>query len=259
MTMMPMDVPRPTMRSGPETYMRQHSNHFDLFPTISEPLTENSLINQAFQPELQASMVNPNISIPYDDFLLYDAQGSHSSFQQYELYPSNMSVPQPMTPQWNNEFCSIEVPRSMRRSASEPPMRYQFIPEDPTNPHTYHEKRPRSRTELDKQKEDIRQLKEYGGACNRCYKSKKKCGPSTPCPPCRANKRECIRREPPISGHKEIHISDAEISTSPSVVSQVVGEILDFLQPGPWEPQLIPSIDGTYCDVDTGFIHEPEE
>ncbi|KAJ5108009.1 hypothetical protein N7456_004684 [Penicillium angulare] len=199
--------------------------------------------------------------MPYDDFYLYPNE-LHPSFQQPEPLPLRPSELQPTTtPGWHNSFSNVEVPPSMRRPSDASPIEYDFCAGDPLNPKKdYQEKRERSQSELDQQKEEIRQLKEYGGACDRCYKSKKKCGPSSPCPPCRANKRKCVRRGSSISGHKDTHSSDADISSSPSVEppveTQVIEETLDTMQPGPWEPQLIPSIDGTYCDDDAGCSQE---
>lgn len=142
-------------------------------------------------------------------------------------------------------------PSFHRRSAS-PPACYDFVMEDPTNPHGYREKRFRSRMELDKQKEEIRHLKEYGGACLSCYRSKKKCGPSTPCPPCLSNGRECVRRDQTTFQST----SFKRVSSSPSV-NPHLDEYLEILQPGPWE--LLSSIDGIYDGIclGTGFIQDP--
>ncbi|KAJ5778092.1 hypothetical protein N7520_001338 [Penicillium odoratum] len=133
-----------------------------------------------------------------------------------------------------------------RRSAS-PTTCYDFVLEDPKNPHGYREKRFRSRVELDQQKEDIRHLKQFGGACLSCYRSKKKCGPSTPCPPCLANNRKCIRRDQTtFTGNSSDHMTS-------SPANPYVDEVLEILQPGSWE--LMGSIDGTYSDA--GFNRSP--
>ncbi|KAJ6084113.1 hypothetical protein N7486_010913 [Penicillium sp. IBT 16267x] len=142
-------------------------------------------------------------------------------------------------------------PSFNRRSAS-PPACYDFVMEDPTNPHGYREKRFRSRMELDKQKEEIRHLKEYGGACLWCYRSKKKCGPSTPCPPCLTNGRKCVRRDQTVFQTNPFD----QVSSSPSV-NPHLDEILEILQPGPWE--IVGSIDGIYDGTcfGTGLIQDP--
>ncbi|KAJ5905611.1 uncharacterized protein N7473_002527 [Penicillium subrubescens] len=71
----------------------------------------------------------------------------------------------------------------------------KIIMEDPQNGHLHREKRIRTQEELDDQKEGMRVLKDNGGACQACYKSKKRCGPGDPCPPCAARNRECIRSD----------------------------------------------------------------
>lgn len=68
-----------------------------------------------------------------------------------------------------------------------------IIFEDPQNGQLHREKRIRTQEELDSQKEGMRVLKDNGGACVACYKSKKRCGPGEPCPPCAARNRECVR------------------------------------------------------------------
>ncbi|KAJ5375006.1 hypothetical protein N7517_007012, partial [Penicillium concentricum] len=46
------------------------------------------------------------------------------------------------------------------------------------------EKVPRDKAEIQQQKEDTAALKKAGGSCMACYRAKKKCGTTTPCPPC---------------------------------------------------------------------------
>lgn len=71
----------------------------------------------------------------------------------------------------------------------------KIIMEDPQNGHLHREKRIRTQEELDSQKEGMRVLKDNGGACLACYRSKKRCGPGDPCPPCAARNRECVRSD----------------------------------------------------------------
>ncbi|KAF3389148.1 hypothetical protein F1880_004047 [Penicillium rolfsii] len=78
-------------------------------------------------------------------------------------------------------------------SSSSPEVELNIILEDPENGQLYREKRIRTQEELDSQKEGMRVLKDNGGACEACYKSKKRCGPGEPCPPCASRHRECVR------------------------------------------------------------------
>ncbi|KAF7717979.1 Fungal Zn(2)-Cys(6) binuclear cluster domain-containing protein [Penicillium ucsense] len=68
-----------------------------------------------------------------------------------------------------------------------------IVLEDPKNGVSPREKRVRSREELESQKKAMRTLKEKGGACEACFKSKKRCGPGNPCPSCARRGRQCIR------------------------------------------------------------------
>ena len=167
---------------------------------------------------------------------------------------------------WTHAMSASDIQPSLptgqeKRALS--PVSFDFVMEDPTNPQNYREKRVRSRTELDKQKEDIRQLKEYGGACQWCYRNKKKCGPSTPCPPCLSNRRECVRRAPIIpqiqaDQETNLHtdILNPESTSTASVQPSIIDDVLDSLQPSPWE--FMASIDGTCCEVEfnCGFIRD---
>ncbi|GLI75392.1 hypothetical protein PoHVEF18_003646 [Penicillium ochrochloron] len=76
-----------------------------------------------------------------------------------------------------------------------PEGKLKIIMEDPQNGHLHREKRIRTQEELDSQKEGMRVLKDNGGACWACYRSKKRCGPGDPCPPCAARNRECVRSD----------------------------------------------------------------
>lgn len=80
-----------------------------------------------------------------------------------------------------------------RVRSSSPEVNLNIILEDPKSGQLYREKRIRSQDELDNQKEGMRILKDNGGACTACYKSKKRCGPGEPCPPCAARNRKCVR------------------------------------------------------------------
>lgn len=80
-----------------------------------------------------------------------------------------------------------------RARSSSPEVNLNIILEDPKSGQLYREKRIRSQDELDSQKEGMRILKDNGGACAACYKSKKRCGPGDPCPPCAVRNRKCVR------------------------------------------------------------------
>ncbi|KGO78384.1 hypothetical protein PITC_068470 [Penicillium italicum] len=67
-------------------------------------------------------------------------------------------------------------------------------PADPAKSDKIHEKVPRNAAELQQQREDIAALKKAGGSCMACYRAKKKCGTTTPCPPCLSKgNRICFR------------------------------------------------------------------
>lgn len=72
-----------------------------------------------------------------------------------------------------------------------------FIPWDPADPaksDRIHEKIPLTQAELQQQREDTAALKRAGGSCMVCYRAKKKCGTTTPCPPCSSKgNRICFR------------------------------------------------------------------
>ncbi|KAL1851541.1 hypothetical protein Plec18170_006360 [Paecilomyces lecythidis] len=68
-----------------------------------------------------------------------------------------------------------------------------IVIEDPNSPIVYREKRVRTKEDSERQREDIRRLKERGGACVCCYLNKKKCDTNNPCSPCSANSRACFR------------------------------------------------------------------
>ncbi|KAJ5504326.1 hypothetical protein N7463_007200 [Penicillium fimorum] len=72
-----------------------------------------------------------------------------------------------------------------------------FIPWDPANPgksDNIRETIPRNKAEIQQQREDTAALKKAGGSCMACYRAKKKCGTTTPCPPCTSKgNRICFR------------------------------------------------------------------
>jgi hypothetical protein len=211
-------------------------NGYGIFPNLNTSLPGDGLIAQPIQSMPQA---NPTMGF-------YDGHQDETPLATEWTVPLTVATSDSSGP--IHEKPSPSLPR---RSTS-PPTCYDFVMEDPTNPHCYREKRFRSRNELDQQKEEIRHLKEYGGACLSCYRSKKKCGPSNPCPPCLTNGRECVRRN---QTSLQTNYFD-QVSSSPSV-NPHIDEFLDILQPGPWE--LVDSIDGT-CDeicFGTGFIQDP--
>ncbi|KAJ5606043.1 hypothetical protein N7510_008824 [Penicillium lagena] len=75
-----------------------------------------------------------------------------------------------------------------------------IIIEDPReNPRGYRERRIRSKVDVEKQKENTRLLKMFGGACLWCYRSKKRCEPANTCRSCASNRRKCIRESSQLS------------------------------------------------------------
>ena len=122
-----------------------------------------------------------------------------------------------------------------------PEMKFEFVLEDPSKPQTFREKRHRSRHEIEKQREDIRQLKEFGGACEGCRQSKKKCSTANPCPHCVASNRECIRREPKRADSTDS--ADTCSSIDPDMFDGVLEDVNDTT---PWD--LVDSIDGGQCE-----------
>ncbi|QQK45809.1 hypothetical protein Pdw03_0707 [Penicillium digitatum] len=81
-------------------------------------------------------------------------------------------------------------------------------PADPAKSDKIHEKIPRNAAELHQQREDTAALKKAGGSCMACYRAKKKCGTTSPCPPCSSKgNRICFRSwgdlcllGPPVGG-----------------------------------------------------------
>ncbi|KAJ5815127.1 hypothetical protein N7474_006904 [Penicillium riverlandense] len=72
--------------------------------------------------------------------------------------------------------------------------------EDPReNPRGHRERRIRSKIDVEKQKENTRLLKMFGGACLWCYRSKKRCQPADTCRSCVLNLRKCIRESSQLS------------------------------------------------------------
>ncbi|CAL5874759.1 uncharacterized protein PFLUO_LOCUS9060 [Penicillium psychrofluorescens] len=94
--------------------------------------------------------------------------------------------------------------RSSTEETQEPPLpagsSLHVIIEDPReNPRGHRERRIRSEVDLEKQKENTRLLKMFGGACLWCYRSKKRCEPANTCRSCALNRRKCIRESSQLS------------------------------------------------------------
>ncbi|KAJ5671341.1 hypothetical protein N7507_000468 [Penicillium longicatenatum] len=87
----------------------------------------------------------------------------------------------------------ISLPTTKREQPAPDVSTYQWIAEDPTSKQRHHEKRVRTQLDVENRKEDIQKLKEFGGACLWCHRSKKKCDPAQICQPCQTNKRKCVR------------------------------------------------------------------
>lgn len=104
------------------------------------------------------------------------------------------------------------VPRRYSRAPS-PECNLKIIFEDPPNSKSYSEKLIRTERERAQQKEDARRLKEIGGACISCYRSKKKCGLGNPCTLCKGSGKECVRKYPGSSSPSPSRSSRAQPST----------------------------------------------
>lgn len=85
------------------------------------------------------------------------------------------------------------APQHQSLELSSADVSFEFVMEDPRNPQCIRERRLRSRADIEKQKEGVRRLKESGGSCIWCYRSKKRCAPGNPCQPCSMTGRKCIR------------------------------------------------------------------
>ncbi|GAD94473.1 conserved hypothetical protein [Paecilomyces variotii No. 5] len=85
------------------------------------------------------------------------------------------------------------MPANHDVSCCSPGRDISIVIEDPKSPIVYREKRVRTKEDSERQREDIRRLKERGGACVCCYLNKKKCDTNNPCSPCSANSRACFR------------------------------------------------------------------
>ncbi|KAJ5156621.1 hypothetical protein N7492_009424 [Penicillium capsulatum] len=130
-------------------------------------------------PAHNARDVKPGPSMDVKSSLSPESSGS---LETSPCHPPNLGDPKPGDGSAkDNENCR------------DPVSSYEFVTEDPTMPLTRIERRPRTKEELQQQKEGIRRLRKFGGACLWCYRSKKRCGPASPCPPCQTNHRECVR------------------------------------------------------------------
>lgn len=162
----------------------------------SPPLPKQDILFDQYTTPASLSQVNKSrahaysLDLPSIPKAVAEPTGSKSSFHvpssEYRYVPSHYSkaiANQPLAP------CISRKRGRLSPHAST----LQWIAEDPTSKQRHHEKRVRTQLEVENRKEDIQKLKEYGGACLWCHRSKKKCDPAQICQPCRANKRRCVR------------------------------------------------------------------
>ncbi|KAJ5646265.1 hypothetical protein N7490_002637 [Penicillium lividum] len=155
----------------PSSQMDQGALFSHRYPTTRSPYQGSSLTAQSPELKLPSNAVTGSI-------------GSKISFpdssSQYKYVPSHYS-----------EAVAKEL--MMLSMASPLNSSLQWIAVDPRSKKRHREKRVRTRLEMENRKEDIQKLKEFGGACLWCHRSKKKCDAAQNCELCRANKRNCIR------------------------------------------------------------------
>ncbi|OJJ49467.1 hypothetical protein ASPZODRAFT_14182 [Penicilliopsis zonata CBS 506.65] len=136
-------------------------------------------------------------------------------------------------------------------SATSFPAYLQFVMEDPETRHrTLNDLGRRARGEGN------RILKGIGGACLWCYRSKVKCGPVRPCPPCQSGKRRCIRDLSQLCFFPNARdVSAASAVDSWRGPLAAARAVLDGLKEksGPWPPGQ--EIMVQFRDLDTKRVH----
>ncbi|KAJ5226158.1 hypothetical protein N7468_007383 [Penicillium chermesinum] len=164
-----IEYPEELPRLSPEQYLE--SQQYDLatisrfcLPSIETPTTTN-LIASTEHPERRACS-------PY-----------------YWDFPETInSMRRAIQGEEPSSSEQIEHPGSKRNY-----MDLTFILEKPSEKPSPPERQKRSRLEIDRQKRSIAKLKEFGGACLWCYRSKKRCGPEDICSQCSSSRRTCVR------------------------------------------------------------------
>ncbi|KAJ5924162.1 hypothetical protein N7466_008349 [Penicillium verhagenii] len=119
---------------------------------------------------------------------------------------------------------SLQTNRS--EQVSSPRAELEWVLVDPTKKDCRREKRTRTQLDIENRKEDIQRLKEFGGACMWCHRSKKKCDPAQVCQPCRSNKRRCIRSSSQLC---LIGLSKSPTQENPPIFGPPSKEALDTL------------------------------
>ncbi|KAJ5441042.1 hypothetical protein N7491_003448 [Penicillium cf. griseofulvum] len=115
-----------------------------------------------------------------------------------------LSLPSSANDSWpciSGEHDRAQSARSSASTPALPPLEELypdgFVPWDPTDPaksDNIRERIPRNQAEIQQQRKDTAALKKAGGSCMACYRAKKKCGTTTPCPPCSSKgNRICFR------------------------------------------------------------------
>ncbi|KAJ5914501.1 hypothetical protein N7504_003384 [Penicillium tannophilum] len=152
---------------------------FDQYTTPPSLSQGSKSTTHSYSPDL------PSVPKP-----VAELSSSKSSFpvtsNEYRYVPSHYSKVVASAPM-------VSLQSTKRERPSPPVSTLQWIAEDPTSKQRHHEKRVRTQLDVENRKEDIQKLKEFGGACLWCHRSKKKCDPAQNCQPCRANKRKCVR------------------------------------------------------------------
>ncbi|KAJ5089616.1 hypothetical protein N7532_008300 [Penicillium argentinense] len=73
---------------------------------------------------------------------------------------------------------------------------FRFVVVDPTHPNqrAYWERSARTDFERGQQRDEMKILRQSGGACIPCYQGKKKCDPGNPCRQCLRRGLQCVRK-----------------------------------------------------------------
>ncbi|KAJ6088633.1 hypothetical protein N7486_009894 [Penicillium sp. IBT 16267x] len=165
---------QPMSQASPQ--MPQQDMFFNQYTTPNSSSQGSKSTAHSYSPDLP--------SLPR---AVAESTGSKSCFpvlsSRYRYVPSHYS----------KAVANEPMPSRKREQPSPQASTLQWIAEDPTSKQRHHEKRVRTQADVENRKEDIQKLKEFGGACLWCHRSKKKCDPAQICQPCQANKRKCVR------------------------------------------------------------------
>lgn len=175
--------------------------------TSSQSTQHSPTVRMEFQHELVMFEINPSADRAYGPVISSQISANITARDaaSVEIEPSSDVTSKPsLNPSSSLESCSHIPPTDEKSKVANGHMEdreetpgpggvFEFVVEDPTIPTSRIDRRPRSKEQLESQKEESRLLRKFGGACLWCYRSKKKCGPTSPCQPCLSNRRKCIR------------------------------------------------------------------